>query len=103
MPIESYDCVVCYNNGVHESNIKHFECGHSICTNCIEKHKYIIDDDDEDEIIYKMVDGKKITMCDDCLKFNNYEKMLNLLLTLYNKRRKNKLTIDDLLKRIPNN
>jgi hypothetical protein len=93
MGVETYDCDGCGDNGVHESFIYACDEGHHFCDDCVEKLKLNINDDGEYEI----------TNCPECKEEDDKEnefqllnKMLDKLLEMYNKRRKNKLTISDL-------
>lgn len=94
MGVETFDCYVCHQNGIHEDYIKHCgssHCHYHICIDCVKKNKLEVNDDDE--II-------NCPVCEEKKKIEQTYKMLEVLLEIYNKRRRNKLTKEKLLEMI---
>jgi hypothetical protein len=113
MGVDTYECEKCGSNMHSDSFYKYFNdgiwihlecinCGSCYCEKCFLKTieffklikyndpdcdiKYDDDDDDEKQI--------NIIRCPCCLE----KKILNDLLVMYNKRRKHKKTLDDMMK-----
>lgn len=94
MGVDHYDCDGCGMNGIHEDNISHCHNGHHYCMPCGKNKKFIYGDEDDDyEIMNCPKCFKKAKDKQEQTLLNN---MINLLLEMYNKRRKNKLTLEQL-------
>jgi phage FluMu protein Com len=93
MGVDTYDCCLCGDTGIHSDFMNWCSEGHHICDYCKESEKLKIEDDGD----YFIID------CPKCIEENKIkilEKCFNKLLEMYNKRRKVKLTRDDLEKLI---
>ena len=87
MGVECYECNICYKNGVHEDLITNCEtCDSNICNKCIDISRNLLSYKDELLI--------KCPKCDELNEVKKLRNMIDVLLDLYNRRRKKKITFE---------
>jgi NMD protein affecting ribosome stability and mRNA decay len=95
MGVETFDCAVCDTNGIHEDYIFHCACGAHVCVDCYKEGDKRFSMGDDGAFIFCPICISKKELAD---KMKKYELMVNHLLIMYNKKRKNKLTFEQLQK-----
>lgn len=95
MGVDHYDCCECGERGIHHDYVAFCEDGHCFCDDCVEHCKLQKNEDDDAD--YAILNCPK---CKEEEETSNNKKMLDKLLEMYNKKRKNKISLDDLKKLI---